>query len=134
MGRNVNAKGRAISGPFIALSHSLADSLAFRTLTPLALKLWINMMMQYNGRNNGNINATFSEMEKWGWRSETSLHKALKELLGHGLITKIRQGGIASMSKICCLYAFTHLPINDIPKLGIRGRPPLNTYREFSNE
>ena len=135
MGHNVlKSKGRAITGRFIGLPHSLADSKAFMTLTPLSLKLWINMMMQYNGRNNGDINATFSEMRKWGWRSEASLHKALKELLRHGLIVKTRQGGIAFMSKICSLYAFTHVPICDLPKLGIKGQPPLNIYRDFDGE
>ncbi len=47
----------------------LANSLAFRSLSNRAKVLWHDLMMQYNGNNNGNINATLGGLKHYGWRS-----------------------------------------------------------------
>jgi len=112
--------------------RELADSLAYRSLPTAAKVLWHDLMMQYRGNNNGNINAALSELTHFGWRSSTTLSKALRFLIAHGLIIETRMGGKrAGNFKQCCLYGFTHLPIHANTKLGIQGKVATCEYRNF---
>lgn len=118
--------------PRYQVPRELADSLAFRSLPVAAKVLWHDLMMQYRGSNNGNINAAISELAHYNWRSSTTVAKGLRYLIAHGLITETRTGGIrAGKLKQCCLYAFTHLPIHANTKLMIQGKEATHDYRNF---
>jgi len=118
--------------PRYQVPRELADSLAFRNLPTAAKILWHDLMMQFRGKNNGNINATLSELEHYNWRSATTIAKGLRYLIGHGLIKETRMGGKrAGNLKQCCLYAFTHLPIHADTKLGIKGKEATYDYRNY---
>jgi hypothetical protein len=118
--------------PRYQVPRELAESLAYRSLPIVAKVLWHDLMMQFRGSNNGNINAALSELGYYGWRSSTTLSKALRYLLAHGLIQETRMGGKrAGNLKQCCLYGFTHLPIHANPKLGIQGQQPTHDYRNY---
>jgi len=118
--------------PRYQVPRELAASLAYRSLPWPAKILWHDMMMQYRGRNNGNINATLSELKYYGWRSSTTLAKGLLHLIGHGFIRETRMGGKrAGNLKQCCLYAFTHLQTDANARLNINGRKPTYDYRNF---
>jgi hypothetical protein len=58
--------------------------------------------------------------------------KCIAVLLEHGLIEKTRQGGIASMSKTCTLYAFTDLPVVGNKEKGIEGAMASLRYLQFT--
>lgn len=118
--------------PRYQVPRELADSLAFRSLPRNAKLLWYDLMMQYRGRNNGNINATLSQLKYYGWRSSSTLSKALAHLIAHGFISETRNGGGNNCSlQQCCLYRFTHLAIDNDTKIGIKGGPPTYDYRQF---
>jgi hypothetical protein len=118
--------------PRYQVPRELADSLAFRSLPAAAKILWHDLMMQFRGCNNGNINAALSELEYYNWRSSTTIAKGLLYLMGHGFIKETRMGGKrAGKLKQCCLYAFTHLPIHDNIKLSIQGKEATHDYRNF---
>jgi hypothetical protein len=118
--------------PRYQVPRELADSLAFRSLPVAAKVLWHDLMMQYRGSNNGNINAAISELAHYNWRSSTTVAKGLRYLIAHGLITETRTGGQrAGKLKQCCLYAFTHLPIHANTKLMIQGKEATHDYRNF---
>lgn len=118
--------------PRYQVPRELADSLAFRSLPAAAKILWHDLMMQYRGGNNGNINAAMSELAHYNWRSSTTVAKGLRYLIAHGLITETRMGGKrAGKLKQCCLYAFTHLPIHANAKLLIKGKEATHDYRNF---
>jgi hypothetical protein len=118
--------------PRYQVPRELADSLAFRSLPNSAKRLWHDMMMQYRGYNNGNINAALGDLERYGWHSPTTLSTALKYLLAHGFIIETRMGGRrAGNLKQCCLYGFTHLPIHANKELGISGSQASFEYRHF---
>lgn len=118
--------------PRYQVPRELAASLAYRSLPWPAKILWHDMMMQYRGRNNGNINATLSELQYYGWRSSTTLAKGLLYLIGHGFIRETRMGGKrAGNLKQCCLYAFTHLQTDANERLSIKGKEPTYDYRNF---
>ena len=81
---------------------NLADT-DFISLSSRALKLLIDIGVQYNGYNNGDLCAAMTLMKKRGWKSNDQRGKALKELLGKEMIILTRQGG----RKIPSLYALT---------------------------
>lgn len=110
---------------------SVYGSFAFRSLSFKAQALFHHMLTQINGGNNGNISATLSMMKHHGWASSATLSSAIKELIEHGLIKKTRQGGMGAM-KQCSLYAFTHLPVAENTRLGIKGSPATHEYKVFT--
>ncbi|GJL74545.1 MAG TPA: hypothetical protein DEF07_00860 [Nitrosomonas sp.] len=118
--------------PHYRVPKELYDSLAFRSLPGNAKLLWHDMMMQYRGNNYGNIHATLSQLEYYGWRSSSTLSKALAYLIAHGFLRETRNGGGNNCSlQQCCLYCFTHLAINANGKLGIKGGAPTYDYRQY---
>jgi len=110
-------KGRSSSRRFLALPHVVLEHRDFVSLSNKAIKLLLDLAMQYNGSNNGDLCATFSMMKKRGWSSNDQRSKALKELLDKNLIVLTRQGG----RKIANLYAITWQPIDECKgKLDVR--------------
>lgn len=110
----------------------LANSLAFRSLSNRAKVLWHDLMMQYNGNNNGNINATLGGLKHYGWRSSSTLADALAQLIAHGFLCETRKGGGNNCRlQQCCLYRFTHRPVNANEKIGIKGGAATYDYRQY---
>ncbi len=101
--------GRQTTQPFLSLPHNVLDHDSFRTLSPRATKLLIDIAAQYRGCNNGDLCAPLSVMRKRGWKSNDQLFKARKELLDRGLILTSRQGGLNK----CSLFALTWFQIDD---------------------
>src|SRR5437867_11636545 len=93
---------------WVQIKRTVYNSVAFRTLPPSALKLWIDLRTQFRGNNNGNINAAMSVLVHRGWTSTQTLHRALPELLERGLIARTRQGKPGPY-RVCSLFRFTDL-------------------------
>ena len=124
-------KGRREGGRFFQVPHSVVKTPAFLALTAHAQKLWYDLMLQYNGSNNGRIVAVLSQMEARGWSNGT-LYRSLQELLGKGFLEKTRQGGIGAMAKTCTYYRFTHLPTGTDPEIPLRAMGPTNEFRSWN--
>ena len=90
--------------------RAIHESEAYRSLSPRAAKLLLDILMQYNGSNNGDLNASFQALRRFGWGSKNNLHRAAIELLESGLIYRTRRGG---RNNICSLYALAWHPIDD---------------------
>ena len=125
--RRRKAKGRASSGSFVSLPHSVLKHPAFATLTPRGTKLAIDLATQYRGKNNGDLSMPLSQMRSRGWNSSDQLQKAKNELIERGFIVVSRQGG----RNKCSLYAVTWQPIDDCKgKLDIgASNKPLNLWK-----
>ena len=102
-------KGRQTTNSFLGLPHHVLDHDNFRTLSPKATKLLIDIAAQYRGSNNGDLCAPMSLMKKRGWNSCDQLAKAKKELIKQDVIHLTRQGG----RNKCSLYALTWFPIDE---------------------
>ena len=119
--------GRYLSIPFVVL-----HSERFIGLSPKALKLLIDIARQFNGYNNGDLQATKSYLSSYGWSGNSCLTKAKKELLGTELIIQTRWGG---MNMGCDLFAISWQPIHECGgKLEVEHttNPPVDWLKEES--
>ena len=101
-------RGRSIVGGFVALANAYLRTPEFAALSGKAVKLLLELAMQYNRSNNGDLALTRSVLAPRGWRSMDSLQKARDELINAGWIMVTRQGG----RNIPTLYALTWEPID----------------------
>ena len=129
-------RSKARHADFIGINRKVAESPAFTSLPPIARALYLDLRRQYNGHNNGQIAAVLEGtpdrpgLIAYGW-AKRSVFKFVKMLIEHGLIEKTRQGGIAAMSKICSLYAFTDAPVVANKEKGISGSMASLAYLRF---
>lgn len=110
---------------FFGIPRSVLDHPDFINLSLIAIKLLIDVGMQYNGFNNGDLCAAMSLMKKRGWNSCDTLDKAKKELVEKRIIILTRQGGRRRAN----LYALAWHSIDDCKgKLDIpsTNKPPRN--------
>jgi len=97
--------------------HELLEHVSVSQLSPRGAKLLLDIAVQYNGHNNGDLCAPLSLMKKRSWNSSDQLFKARKELIDRGLIKTSRQGGLNK----CSLFALTWFQIDECEgKLDIR--------------
>jgi len=97
-----------IKHPYAAIEHRVIDSAAYADLTFSARALLILIARQLTKDNNGHLQATYSYMRRFGFKSEHTLCRAIKELIAHGLIYRSRSGGYQQGA---AQYAVTWLTI-----------------------
>lgn len=102
------------------------------------MRVYLALRRKLGKTNNGDINATLSEMKHSGISSSSTLSTALHRLEALGFIEKTRQGGIAFGGKLCSLYRFTVSPTNrrlTLPRPGFvpARQPTTGDWRLFNN-
>ena len=102
-------KGRSNQKRFLGINKDVLDSENYSKLGAWAVKLMVDIAKEYNGKNNGDLSATFSIMKKQGWRSKGTLNRAIKQLIKYGFLELTRQGG----KNRCSLYAITWQSIDE---------------------
>jgi hypothetical protein len=102
-----NAKRSKAS--FLWLPDFLIFDPAFGSLSGNAVKLFIEIAKEYNGKNNGDLSATWNTLNKRGFKSKGTIDNAFKELRAKGFIELTRQGG----KNRCSLYAVTFHNIDE---------------------
>jgi hypothetical protein len=120
-------------GGHVRLYWAILDSPAWRVLTHADVRVYLALRRKLKQTNNGDINATLTEMRHAGISSSSTLSSALRRLEALGFIGKTRQGGIAFGGKLCSLYRFTDEPTFDIAKAGVRSGPATNEWSKFDN-
>ena len=103
------SKARSANGSYVQLPHSVFLCEAYTTLSAHAVKLLVDLFIQFNGKNNGDYDVAWKKMQNRGWSSKTLLYRAIRELEDTGWIIKTREGG----KHKCSLYAITWLPVNE---------------------
>lgn len=96
-------------GPWLAFPTRFLGSRACAQLSPLALKMLIDLCAQLrpNAHGNGDLSAAPSVMRARGWRSNATRQAALDELIAARIVCMTRQGG----RRQCSLYAVTFWPM-----------------------
>lgn len=106
------------NGAVILIPHYVLNSVAYKTLSGSAVRLLIDIAMQYNNVNNGKLLASFRHMsEKRGWASKGTLNKAIGELLERHLVVKTVQGQMPNKAN---WFAIGWCALDDIKNLDIR--------------
>lgn len=108
------AKGRREAGAFVPLPCSVLSHPNFWNLTSKARDCLLALLAQLRFKaggpvNNGDLCATWSVMQRYGFRSKQTLEEAIKELLYYGFIQLTRQGGRHQPN----LYAVAWWAINE---------------------
>lgn len=85
-------KRRREPGQFHTVSRELLVSHVFIALSSYAVKLFVDILSQYTGFNNGDQCLAWTVMKKRGWKSKSTLDKARKELMAVELIEVSRYG------------------------------------------
>jgi hypothetical protein len=79
--------------PYAAIEHRVIDSEAYADLTFSARSLLTLMARQLTKDNNGHLQATYSYLRRFGFDSERTVGRAVKELVAHGFVYRTRSGG-----------------------------------------
>jgi hypothetical protein len=109
-------------GPVVVFPHCVLNSQAYLTLSGQAVRLLIDIAMQFNPKrkNNGMLLASRAYMFKnRGWTSSDQLNKAKQELLERSLICQTVQGMRPNKAS---WYGLTWLPLDEIDGLEIEAR------------
>src|SRR5690606_11224990 len=98
MARSNNRKGRG-GGSFVMLPHYLLKSTAWRDLDTNARALYVELLLRYNGQNNGNIGLGNREAGEALNLSKDSARRAFDALIGHGFI-EVAQGSTFNQKRL----------------------------------
>lgn len=118
-------------GAHARLYDQIASAPAWLALGFSARALYMQLRVRLKNTNNGNIEATLGALKHSGFKSSSTLAKALRELETVGLIAKTRQGGITAGGRLCNLYRFTDKPMYDFPKLGFLACKATHEWRQW---
>lgn len=105
----------AATGGIAILPKVVLENDRFYTLNPQAKVILLYIASQYNGYNNGDLCATLSVFKKYGFTSNDTLTRSLKQLEINGLIVRTRIGGKdwQTGGNLPSLYAITWQPIDE---------------------
>jgi len=76
---------------FIGIPYHVATSKEFANLRAPAVKLLLDLLIQYNGNNNGMLSPCYALMRDRQW-AKSSLYRAYASLVHSGFIVVTRQG------------------------------------------
>jgi hypothetical protein len=128
------AKNRTETGRFSQLPHVVLNSPDYIGLTYKSKALLVDLVYQYNGKNNGNLTAALGFLKTRGWVRSATLSSAANELLEANLIIKTREGRFQNPYSRCALYAITWQPINECEGKDLEVRATSTPPRKFSLE
>lgn len=96
---------------YAPIDHTVIDSAAFADLPHSTVRVLLIIARQWNGINNGWLQATFSYCHKKGIGSEHTLQQAVESLIAHGFIYRTRGHGMIDGENIAARYAITWRPL-----------------------
>ena len=121
MGRNHRKRGNP---RFVMLLHTIIGSDAYQACNSKARDVYVGLLLNYNGHNNGYIGYGVREAAKFANCSNNTAGLALKRLEEVGLIKCIKLSKFAT-KKIAREWAITHEPVDK--------QAPTNEWRNFKN-
>jgi len=103
-------KGRSESkGAYFGIPKTVMNHSNFYRLSGNATKLLLWLGKQFNGFNNGDLSATWSQVQNYGFRSKSTLAESRAELLHYRMVIIARHGGTNKPT----LYALSWIPIHE---------------------
>ena len=127
-------KGRRMIGRFIGIPHVVIKNKDYVDLSYKSKALLIDLMVQYHGRNNGDLTTALAILRDRGWKRHATIGEAVKELIDANLIIRTREGQFRNPFSRCALYAVTWQPIDDCKDKDLNVNPTSTAPRKFSFE
>lgn len=128
------SKGRRSTGRFAGIPHHVMKHPDYIASSNGARSLLLEFSLQFNGHNNGDLSAAFSVLKKRGFKSKTTLAKALRELEHRDLIRCSRPWRFLNPGSQCALFALTWLAVDECPGKGLELKPTRAPLRSFTAE
>jgi DNA-binding MarR family transcriptional regulator len=77
---------------YVYLSYPMLHSLAWRSLSGAAVKVWLELRTRFNGGNNGRLRLSLDEAARILQLGKATVMRALKELEAKGFVKLTRRG------------------------------------------
>ncbi|MBT0585115.1 hypothetical protein [Alteromonas oceanisediminis] len=129
MPKHNKSKGHFAGIPSTVMKHPDYFNLSFS-----AKALLFEFAFQYKSYNNGKLCAVFAQLKDRGWKSETTLRKAIQELIRANMIICTKQGMYGSGKRLPNYYAVTWQPIDEIHNFKMDVDATVVPIRKFSIE
>jgi hypothetical protein len=128
------AKHKKGKGHFAGVPSNVMRHPDYINLGANSKVLLYEFALQYFGKNNGKLCAVFSQMKLRGFKSETTLRKAIKGLLDSKLIVLTKVGMYGKGKRLPNYYAITWQPIDDVKGFVMDIPSTITPPRAFSVE
>ncbi len=103
-------RGRSkTAGPFVMLTHWTLRTAAWQDLRPAARAIYLEMLMTYNGGNNGFIGLSTRDAARRCHVNKDTATKAFRELIEHGFIECATPGGFSLKVRHSTEWRLTHV-------------------------
>ena len=116
-------KGRGKRQSFVMLRYDIMDSPAWRSLSPNARCVWLEIMRRYNGYNNGDIPLSCREAGELCRISKGTAGRALKDLQDKGFIKIGTFAGFQNKHRVSTRWEVTHERCGE--------KPPTNEWKSI---
>jgi helix-turn-helix protein len=123
--RTHTASGKAL---FVQLPYWLMDSPRWQRLRPAAVRVWLQLVRQYDGQNNGRVFLSTRDAAAFCDLDKNTAASAIKQLEDEGLIENVRRYSASRTQRLAPEWRFTHLPCN------VTGLLPTLTHEPESSE
>lgn len=121
-------------GPYFSLPHIVLDHPDFQALSGPAIKVLLHLGRQFKPGKNGDLSASFKDMNPKGIGSHSTLGKAISELIDANWIIRTREGRFINPGGRCALYALSWHPIGECPGKDLEVRPTITAPRKLTLE
>lgn len=122
MGKYTKAKGRGKHN-FVMLRHDMMKSAAWLSLSAKARCVWTEIMLRYNGNNNGEIPLSCREAGELCNIGKGTAKRAFDELKDKGFIKIGSYAGFQNKYRYATRWIVTHEFLD--------GKQPTNEWRNF---
>lgn len=120
-------------GGHIRVYWDTFDSVAWSCLGGSSQLAYLALMRQKGSTNNGDLSLPITFAKRYGISSESTLAKALRELVALGLIAVTREGGSTrGGQRLPTLYRFTDIEVYAVPAKFIEASKPTNDWRAIT--
>lgn len=116
-------KGKRSVGGFVMLRHDIMKSPAWRSLSPAARCVWTEIVLRYNGDNNGELPLSCREAAALCNIGKGTAKRAFDELQDRGFIKIGRIAGFKNKKRYATRWIITHERMD--------GKKPTNEWRDY---
>jgi hypothetical protein len=91
-GRRTDATGRSAGEQYVNIGYPMLQSVAWRSLSGPACKVWLELRTRYNGGNNGKLALSLEEAARLLHLGKATVQRAFTELEAKGFVVMSQRG------------------------------------------